>query len=180
VVALTLTGVSLLGALANEVATGARIPAPVIAGAPLIILCVLAFGQAISAQAVLRSFYMRSLEREIRDRLGSAADLSAYEGLQAPTYTELTVTYTTVARGNSFGRLMAVFIFVSAWVVFGGLTVFLSLNVSPPWQIAMAVIYGGGAAFVFSDTMRAQVSGRSFFLKHAGDSPAARRTAATA
>jgi hypothetical protein len=109
---------------------------------------------------------MRSLEREIRNKLGSDADLPSYPGLQSPTYIDLTVSYTTVARGSRFGRLMTVFILVAVWVVFGGLTVFLSLNVSPPWQIAMAVFYGGGAALIFTDTVRVQLRGRSFFLRH--------------
>jgi hypothetical protein len=166
VVAVALTGVSLLGALANEVAKGTKVPAPLIAGAPLIILCILAFGQAIGALAVLRSFYMRSLEREIRDRLALNADLSAYEGLQPLTYVELMVSYSTIATGKRFGRFMAVLIFASLWAIFGGLTLFLDLRVSPPWQIAMTVVYGGGAAFIFSDTMRVNMSGRSFFSRH--------------
>src|SRR3954467_7379684 len=56
VIALALTGVSLLGALANEVAggegSGKEVPDPLVAGAPLIILCILAFGQAAGALAV--------------------------------------------------------------------------------------------------------------------------------
>ncbi|MBQ1019180.1 hypothetical protein KBX71_15085 [Micromonospora sp. D93] len=162
VVALALTGVALLGALANEVADGKRVPPPLVAGAPLIILCILAYGQAMGALAVLRSFYLRSLEREIRGQL-ELRDLAGYPALQPLSYAELTVSYTTLARGRGFGRFMALMIFVSLWLVFGGLTLFLALWLTPPWQIAMAVVYGGGALTIFTDTVQTNMRGRSFF-----------------
>lgn len=165
VVALALTGVALLGALANEVAAGKQVPHSLIAGAPLIILCILAFGQAAGAVAVLRSFYLRSLEREIRSKL-NVQDLADYPALRPLTYMELTVSYTTLARGRGFGRFMSLLIFTSLWLVFGGLTLFLAFWLTPPWQIAMAVVYGGGALAIFTDTIRTNVHGRSFFHRH--------------
>ncbi|MEU4475639.1 hypothetical protein [Micromonospora sp. NPDC023888] len=165
VVALALTGVALLGALANEVASGEHVPPPLVAGAPLIILCILAYGQVTGAQAVLRSFYLRSLEREIRSRL-ELRDLADYPTLRPLTYSELAVSYSTLARGRGFGRFMALLIFVSLWLVFGGLTLSLAFWLSPPWQIAMAAVYGGGALTIFTDTVRTNVYGRSFFHRH--------------
>lgn len=167
VVALALTGVSVLGALASEVAKGTQVPDPLLAGAPLIILCILAFGQSIGGHAVLRSFYMRSLEREIRSRLELNSDFPSYPGLGPLTYTELSVSYSGIARGTGFGRFMAVFIFGSLWLVFGGLTLFLALDVTPPWRIAMAMVHGGGALAIFTSTVRVNVSGRRFFRAYA-------------
>lgn len=171
VLTLCLGALSLLGALVNEVAKGTKIASAVLVTAPLPVIAILAFLQAAGTMAVIRSFYLRAaLEREIGQRLGAEKDLAAYKGLKPLTYVELLNTYNSLsARGvrtSSFQKVMAVMVFIILCVVFGGLTIFLGLNVALPWQLVMLLVYGVGAIAIFSETIRSNLGGRMIFKRY--------------
>ncbi|MBM7491450.1 hypothetical protein JOD64_002672 [Micromonospora luteifusca] len=170
VLTLCLGALSLLGALVNEVAKGTKIASAVLVTAPLPVIAILAFLQAAGTMAVMRSFYLRALEREIRQRLGAVKDLAAYKGLKPFTYIELLNTYNSLsARGgrtSSFQQVMAVMVFVILCLVFGGLTIFLGLNVPLPWRLVMLLVYGAAAIAIFSETIRSNLGGRKIFKRY--------------
>jgi len=139
---LALTALSLLGALAvmrwrdQSADDPSAVPDVVIAGAPLIVLAILAYVQSAGAQAVIRSFYMRALEREIRSRLPESTRLDSYPELRVISMAELQATYAAMGtsattRGSTYYRFMASWIFIAAWIAFGGMVIALSLSVSP-------------------------------------------------
>lgn len=170
VLTLCLTALTALGALANEVAKGTKIAAPVLAAAPLPVIAILAFLQAAGTMAVIRSFYLRALEREIREKLSVDNDLARYRGLRPLSYIELLNTYNSLSprgsRISSFQKVMAVIIFAILCLVFGGLTIFLGLKVTLPWQLAMLLIYGVGASAILTETIKSNLQGRVTFKRY--------------
>jgi hypothetical protein len=170
VLTLCLAALSLLGALVNEVAKETKIADAVLAVAPLPVIAILAFLQAAGTMAVIRSFYLRALEREIRQQLGVGQDLAAYRGLRPLTYIELLNTYNSLsARGvktSSFQKIMAVMVFAVLLLVFGGLTIYLGLKVALPWQLVMLLVYGTGAIAILSETRRSNLGGRLIFKRY--------------
>lgn len=176
---LALTALSLLGALAvmrwrdQSADDPSAVPDVVIAGAPLIVLAILAYVQSAGAQAVIRSFSMRALEREIRSRLPESTRLDSYPELRVISMAELQATYAAMGtsattRGSTYYRFMASWIFIAAWIAFGGMVIALSLSVSLPWRMTMIPFYLLAALVIFGDTLRINRHGRDFFADQVG------------
>ena len=103
-IAVALTAVSLLGAVAFVIGGDDDVPDVISAGAPLIVLSVLAFIQSAGAVAVLRSYYMRALERELRTLTGLNAPLNSYPGLRPLSLIELQISVTSLNPTASHGK----------------------------------------------------------------------------
>lgn len=170
---LALTALTFLSALAvlRWRSTGSdvpKIPEPIVAAAPMIVMAILAFAQSAGGQSVIRSFYMRSLEREIRRLLDLDRDLADYPSLRPISLAEINATYTTMSSGgprgaSSYYRFMTGFIFVGAFVSFGGLVFSLAWSVSMPWRMTMILVYGSIAAAIVHNSLSVNRRGRELF-----------------
>lgn len=170
VMTLALGALTLLGTLAKQQQQQEKgqepFPDAVLAGAPLLVITMLAFLQANGAASVLRSFYLRAMEREIRSRLTLTHNLGGYSGLPALAYGELITCQQTLARGRTFFRVMTYMVFGCLWGIFGGIVVLFIAEVSLPWKLIMIPLYGGGSLLLFAEATRTNRQGRHFFQQH--------------
>lgn len=170
-IALALTAVGLLGALKFKTSDSGPVYEIAIAGAPLLVLSILALIQTAGSFSVLRSFYLRSLEEEIREAGGLTDRFRSYPAMPLFSMTDLVVAHSGVRPGTERGpasgfRAMIFIIFVSLWVVFGGLVVALAFDVSPPLQLAMAAVYGVGALALMVPSVVINLWGREVYEEY--------------
>jgi len=170
-IAVALTALSLLGAVAFVIGGNTRVPDVILAGAPLMVLTILAFIQAGGAIAVIRNYYMRALERDLRAAASLPHSLSGYPNLPPMSLIELQTTATSLnpdssRSKHSFQPFMTAFVFSAVWIVFGGLVVYLALNVTLAWQMMMLLVYGGSATFIFINVIMTNRRDHEFFARH--------------
>lgn len=163
-------GLAALGAmflLIKYIDEKVAIPAPLIASMPLIVLAFLAYSQFLGAQASLRSFYARALERELRESVlpPNNRSMKSYEGLKVMSAVELNVEYSSMSNPRSFASFMRSIIFGALLAVFGLLFVYLSLRVSLSWRILMWIFYGISTTVILVENYRTVVHGRTFFQR---------------
>jgi predicted secreted protein len=184
-IALALTAISVLGALAFTIGTKdnqIKVPHGVIAGAPLIVLAVLSYVQATGALAVVRSFYLRALEYDIRAELAaSERDVRSYQdridhkgrersGLRVMTHAALVAEFTSLNPDTPKGRTlvqtsMVSAVFTATWFVFGGMVIYLMTRESLPWVLIMALVYGSSALALVLLTYHINRNGRALFAE---------------
>jgi hypothetical protein len=168
---LGLTALFALGVIANEIAKDKKIPDAVIATSPLSVLAILAFIEAAGTQSVIRGFYLRALEREIRKHLALPVGMAGYPKLSAFTYSEMISTYTSMSARRRFAQsgyfqAMTALVFAILWVAFGGIMVYFLTVVTPPWKFIMLLVYPLGAGFVFTNAIVINRQGRKLFRRH--------------
>lgn len=171
VVALAMTAISLLGALAFSIRTNTEVPDPVLAAAPLIALVPLVMIYHIGAVAVMRSFYLRALERTIRAEFGGWPSMSGYRNLAPLSYEELSLAVEGLGPGSARARLsslhvMVVVIFPAVVVVFGGMAGYLASVVAPVWGLLMVPFYGAAGVALLVGTVRMNLGGRANFEQY--------------
>lgn len=173
-------GLAVLGALllvVKDISTASGVtdqnspyPSAVVAAMPLVILAFLAIAQYIGAQASLRSFYLRALEREIRATLEDEETFlrEALPGyaieLRMLTATELQSSYVSMSSRNTFGAFLRSLTFGALTIVFGGICVYLTTKVPLDWAILMLLFYVPATLVILWDNHRSTIKGRSFFF----------------
>ena len=167
--ALALTVLSLIGVVAFAT-DNFRFNQIVRAATPMAGLAVLAFIQGMGSLAVLRSFYVRALEREIRSHI-DARELSGYPGQLPLIWGELQVAKTGLAGRrfapfSGFHRLLAGVLLTAAWAAFGGVVIVLSLTVHPTLQLLMYLIYGVAGAGATVEFFYVNLRGRSMYADY--------------
>jgi 4-hydroxybenzoate polyprenyltransferase len=146
-----------------------RIPDTMLAFAPIVPLVIVGFVQLQGELSVLRSYYLRAVEDELRTY--AADEFGTIRGLAPISYVELSTTLTSLRRGRSGYRMLVALLVLAILFVFGGFVVYIASALSGGFQIAMAVFYGSGALFLLADNLYVTVGGRGFFVsmlrKHA-------------
>jgi hypothetical protein len=140
-----------------------ELPDPMLALAPFAPLAIIVYVQLVGSVGTLRSFYLRSLEREIRETLRPNGNIQVYDGLRLPSYIELVTAHGTVARGTRGPRQLIAFIFLGVLVVFGGLTILVVTWMPLYLKIFMLGAYGVGTLSILMEARRATLFGRRFF-----------------
>ncbi|MFC6564499.1 hypothetical protein [Actinoplanes utahensis] len=156
------------GALTQECGFGMRngedctdVPDPILAALPILPLGLIAFIQSIGSVSTIRSYYLRGLEVEI----GRYADkpMSALGDLRPVSYIGLTTEYISLRRGGLANRLLFNVILAAIMVVFGGMAIYIGMAIAPPYQVAMAVVYGTVVVILLSQTVEAVFHGPRLF-----------------
>jgi len=117
------------------------------------------------AVATVRSYYIRALERELRDY--SPEKFKDLGGVGPGSYTTLLTEITSLRRGRPTYRLLANFSVATVIVVFGGMTWYIGTLVDRPTQILMASIYTPAVLLLSFEFVAATVGGRGLFIKAA-------------
>ncbi|WP_436700013.1 hypothetical protein [Nocardioides sp. BYT-33-1] len=173
VIALAMTALSILGAIVFAIEEGTDIPKPVIAIAPMIVLVPLVMIHHGGAMAIMRSFYMRALERTIRQRVGfTGSDLDAYPGLRPISYTELSMAIESLGTGSvrakfSSTHAIVAIVYPTVLIVFGGLAGYFVVAVgSTPWRMVMVPFYSVASILLLVGTIRLNLRGRENFEQY--------------
>lgn len=170
VITVLLTTLTLLGGLVFTIHRDVAIPAPILAFAPAIVFVPLLLLLNMGADAVVRSFYTRALERTVRNAL-DMRNLQ-YEGRTLPSlsYTELSLALQSLSprQGTSQPRWTNLRVFVAivipiALIVLGGLTGYIAFQVPLAWRSLMIVGYGGGAVALIIQGVRVSTYSRQMF-----------------
>lgn len=123
----------------------AQFPSAMIATAPFMPLVIVVFTIWVGSTAVVRSFYMRAVGREVRGILegeGVSEELASYEGLRILSLEELTVEHDSLSRCRlSLANGVIYVVIISLLAVFGGITVVLALHVDLFWRWNMVALY---------------------------------------
>ena len=141
-------------------------PDSILAAMPMIPLALISYLQVNATTSTLRSYYLRALEREVReyfrtdDRLMRTKPRPAAFGAY-----ELAVTSLSVSGGSGPLRWLTAMMIGAVPVVLGGITVGIGLLVSRPWQIGMALFYGTFVIIEIWAAWRASVRGRSLYAE---------------
>ncbi|MEU8471625.1 hypothetical protein AB0F30_27585 [Streptomyces sp. NPDC029006] len=142
------------------------IPPLFLAGAPAIPLATLAFVQLLGIVAALRSYYIRAVENELRKYAPSPlADLAAVGPISPASYHGLITEVTTLRRGRAGYRVLATMIMLVALGVFGGLTVWLAVNLGGAYRNTMLIGYGAAFLVLIADVAGATFGARFTFFK---------------
>jgi hypothetical protein len=144
-----------------------HVPDSLIAIAPLLPVVVFAYAQLQATIAVVRNYYMRALEEELREY--AQKPFSAFGAYPVPQMSFIGIVneLSSLRRGRVPYRLLANFIFMAVIVVFGGLTIYIGAHLSYPYRIEMAFIYGPLAVLLISETIAATLGGQSLFVRAA-------------
>lgn len=154
-----------------------HIPNAFLAAAPMVILATISFFMILSGVAIVRAYYMRALEQELRE---AGARLSGWHDLQSPSLFEVQLALTSFRRGRRGYRLLYMFLLIAIITVFAGIAGVFASVLPPPYQIGMATVYGPAALFMVIEGVRMTLGGRTFVgqvlrdalpLTHAGLPP---------
>lgn len=146
------------------------VPGVIMAMAPLGPAALGAFLATFGAASVVRSYYMRALEVELRGY--ATAPFPGYGPIGPMSYISLITEVTSLRRGRHSHRLLTNFILVVVLVVFGGLALYIGAQVSPAVRVLMAATYVPFALLLFGEVTSITLGGPGLFGK------AARRLAA--
>ncbi|MFF5519552.1 hypothetical protein [Streptomyces coeruleorubidus] len=143
-----------------------EIPPLFLAAAPAIPLATLAFVQLLGMVAALRSYYIRAVENELRKYAPSPlADLAAVGPISPASYHGLITEVTTLRRGRAGYRILATMIMLVALGVFGGLTVYLAINLGGAYRDAILIGYGAAFLVLIADVVGATFGARFTFFE---------------
>lgn len=170
VITVLLTTLTVLGGLVFTIHRNVTIPGPILAFAPTIVFVPLLLLHNMGADAVYRSFYMRALERSLREHLHMSHCHYAWPNLPPLSYSELSLVIQSLnpqpgTTKPHWTRLHG-FIFSVvpiAVVVLGGLTGYIALQVSAAWRSLMLIGYGGGAIALIASTAHFTIKSRKLF-----------------
>jgi hypothetical protein len=160
-------------------------PDGVLAGLPLLPSALLSLALVSGRQSIIRSFYLRLLEREIRTSITTAGESGNFSTesavLVAPeatqdsdplpilAATELQVVEATLSRGRRVSRLLLAlsgFVIVSSFLA---ITFAIALKVSLPWVLAMILVYGIWAFVGIRAFVESTLSGRELYHSTANE-----------
>lgn len=130
-----------------------------LAGLPAVPLAILLFLQLQGTVAILRSYYLRSLETELTALDPAAAQRPTLAGSYVTTMLEIS----SLRRGRGAYRILAMSVIALVIVVFGGLLLFIVKEVDWPQQVAMAVGYGPLIALLVREFRQATLGGRDLW-----------------
>ncbi|MEU4559416.1 hypothetical protein AB0F72_13605 [Actinoplanes sp. NPDC023936] len=156
------------GALTQECGFGMKqppdctnVPDAILAAVPILPLGLIAFIQSIGSVSTIRSYYLRGLEVEI----GRFADkpMTALGDLRPVSYIGLTTEFVSLRRGGVANRLLFNVILAAILVVFGGMTIYIGMAIAPPYQAAMALVYGTVVGILVTQTVEAVFHGPRLF-----------------
>ncbi|HEU0086613.1 MAG TPA: hypothetical protein VFQ77_03005 [Pseudonocardiaceae bacterium] len=137
------------------------LPDEVLALTPILPLTVVSFVMALGVIGTVRSFYLRSIEAELRRFYPTP--LTNLKGVISPSATELLLTVTSPVRGRLAYRMLLLSVVGGCLLAFAGVTIVIALKVGTPWKIAMILIYGPVFAFILRETYVANMGGRTLF-----------------
>jgi hypothetical protein len=154
-------------------------PDGVLAGLPLLPSALLSLALVSGRHSIIRSFYLRLLEREIRASITTAGESGTFstqsaalmppqaaqdpEPLPILAASELQVVEATLSRGRRVSRLLLAlsgFVIVSSFLA---ITVAIALKVSLPWVLAMTLVYGTWAFIGIRAFIESTLSGRELY-----------------
>lgn len=145
-------------------------PDVVLASMSLVPLALLSYLQALATAATIRSFYMRALEREIRDHaVDPVMHTGTYPGMQLMSYIETLTAVGTLARGRGAIRVLFGLLVAIAGVVLIGVTVAAGLLVPLPLKLAMGLVYGFGTVLILREAVSATIKGSDYYCVAVGE-----------
>ncbi|GAA0274115.1 hypothetical protein GCM10010302_09690 [Streptomyces polychromogenes] len=143
-----------------------NLPPELLAAAPSIPFAALALLQILGASAALRSYYMRALEKELRDYAETPLpELATVAEIRPPSYAGLLAELATLRRGRGGYRILAILIMLITFLAFAGLTVYIALDFSKPYRVPMLIVYGTAFAFLVFDVASVTLGARSTFIR---------------
>ncbi|MET7770649.1 hypothetical protein [Nocardia sp. NPDC005366] len=141
------------------------IPPLVLAGLPMIPMSLIFLLQLIGSQATARSFYARSLEREIRAHISSSSTVGGYPSLRPMLYREMMDTLSSLSGGRRIPRFLTILIILTIAVTFISLVVWTAWDFSVFLKLAMAGLYIPLLTMVTVEAVSATIYGRTYFKR---------------
>ncbi|MDX2762746.1 UbiA prenyltransferase family protein [Streptomyces europaeiscabiei] len=143
-----------------------HVPRLILAGAPAIPLAALAFVQLLGMVSALRSYYIRAVESELRAYApGPLPELAPVAPISPASYHGLITEVTTLRRGRTGYRILATMIMIVALAAFGGLTVYIAIQLGGWYRNLMLLSYGSVFALLISDVVGGTFGARSTFVQ---------------
>jgi hypothetical protein len=142
-----------------------NVPDYLVGAAPLLPVALLAYTQLIGIVATYRNFYLRVIEKEIRQYAGEP--LKAISPITPASYEEMLVEITSLRRGRLSYRTTTYLLVTLVIVVFGGFTAYIGWHMDPITQAVMTVIYIPVVLLLATENYLAGPGGRSMFYKTA-------------
>lgn len=136
-----------------------KVPDALLAAVPLAPLAMVGYLQMIGTAGTIRNYYMRALERELREKLSGT--LAALPGLPPASYSELLTVQISQTRGSLPYRLIGFLIVGALLLLFGGLTIYIATGVSNLWATLMLIVYGTGSLTIAAEARQATLGGRT-------------------
>ncbi|MGW0583484.1 hypothetical protein ACWD25_47990 [Streptomyces sp. NPDC002920] len=141
-------------------------PSALLAAAPSIPLAALALLQILGTSAALRSYYMRALEKELREYAATPLpELGPVAEIRSPSYAGLLAELTTLRRGRSGYRILAILIMLITFFAFAGMTVYIAIKLDERYRILMLIVYGIAFGFLILDVASVTLGARSTFIR---------------
>jgi hypothetical protein len=163
-------GIALIGAAVTQTCAFkerpcTRVPDVLLAGLPLLPLCMCAFLLLFGMVGTLRAYYARGLESELREY--AREPMRQLGELPPASYMGLTLELASMRRGRVGYRLLAAILLLSALLIFVGLTLYIALNVGMTARVAMLIGYGAALVLLFTETAAGSVGGRALYVRTA-------------
>ncbi|MEU4209184.1 hypothetical protein AB0F13_04115 [Streptomyces sp. NPDC026206] len=136
-----------------------------LAAVPSIPLALLAFLELLGLVASLRSYYLRAVEKELRQYTAPLSELEGIGAVRPVSYMGIMTEVTTLRRGRAGYRVLSVMIMFIALFFFGGMTIYIAMELGGRYRIAMLVAYGFAFSILAFDVAAATFGARSTFLK---------------
>jgi hypothetical protein len=135
------------------------VPDGLLATVPLAPLAMVGYLQMIGTAGTVRNYYIRALERELREHLPRT--FTAIPGLPPASYMELLTVQISQTRGSLPYRFIGFFIVGALLVLFGGLTIYIATGVSKLWAMLMLIVYATAAWMIAAEARQATLGGRT-------------------
>lgn len=135
----------------------------VLSALPVVPLAALAILALAGTMAVVRTFYMRYLEKQIRDllELEMKVDASLDEPPFAFCWAELASEVNITRRGQLLYRSIVSCLFFGLVSIYAGVAIFIGFHVGPWIQAFMAVVYSGASILLLGSAVKSGVAGHS-------------------
>jgi hypothetical protein len=136
-----------------------------LAGIPLAPVAVLSFAVYVGMPGVIRSYYLRGLENEIRRVIGDR-QMTTPPGNKLPvmSWNALILELTSLRRGRSLYRSLVTVISCCALTLYGGLIVMIFLAVDQTSKALMAVFYSAATIYLLVLVHQVTSRGRELFV----------------
>ncbi|MER7514016.1 hypothetical protein ABTX82_37720 [Streptomyces lavendulae] len=150
----------------NQTTGCEEIPQGLLTAAPSIPLAALALLQILGASAALRSYYMRALEKELREYAATPLpELKPVAEIRSPSYAGLLAELATLRRGRGGYRILAILIMLITILAFVSLTAYIALNFVDKYRTPMLIGYGIAFGFLALDVASVTLGARSTFIR---------------
>jgi hypothetical protein len=136
-----------------------------LAGIPLAPVAVLSFAVYVGMPGVIRSYYLRGLENEIRRVIGDR-QMTTPPGNKLPvmSWNALILELTSLRRGRSLYRSLVAVISCCALTLYGGLIVMIFLAVDQTSKALMAAFYSAATIYLLVLVHQVTSRGRELFI----------------